>query len=403
MRFLKDELADCFSGNGMTYEKVSIMVAVIVTLLVTIVYSNNYIKDGRVVVIDLDNSRTSRDFITKIDTSPYIKVKAVLNVPTDPKSLLFQDNYVGVLYIPDGFEKNQYAKSENNIGMFYDNTNTGRASNLRSGLSAIIAAENQNIASSQIGSQGLNGEQMAAVISNISVKERLLFNPTGSSSSQLAIGMLFFFSSMFFVFATTGMISLLRLKHKWEEQLLKGTPFDLMLRLTPYCFCLIVSLFVGLGVGRIVGDLIFCGNVLFLLFAMMLHTLALGCICLLMGWNASDPGEAISRMIFYLPAGFMLGGYTNALDTFPDWVNTLSHVFPLRWFLPLTRDIMLRDASFMDIAPELGGYMLYTGILALIVCIFFYRERNKLLKNADLNAPDIIENKKTVTATQLTR
>ena len=399
MRFLKDELANFFSGKDMSYEKVSIIVAVIITLAVTSVYSNNYIKDGKIVVIDLDNSRASREFITKINTSPYIKVKAVLNVPADPKSLLFQDDYIGVLYIPIGFEKNQYAQSENSMGMFYDNTNTGRASNVRNGLSAIIAAQNQNIASSQLGSPGLSSGQMAAVVSNISVKERLLFNPTGSSSNQLAIGLLLFFSSMFFVFATTGMISLLRLKHKWEEQLIKGTPFDLLLRLTPYCFCVIVAMFVGLGLGRVFGDLIFVGNIFLLLLAMMLHIVALGCLSLLVGWNASDPGSAIGRMSYYVPPGFMLGGFTNALDIFPDWVTILSHVFPLRWFFPLTRDIILRGASFKDIASEFGGYMIYTGILVSLVCTFFYRERNNLLKSAALDATDIIENEKTVPAT----
>lgn len=67
------------------------------------------------------------------------------------------------------------------------------------------------------------------------------------------------------------------------------------------------------------------------------------------------------------------------MDIVPNWVQVVSSVFPLVWEYRFTRDIILRGASFMDAAQEFGGFMIYAGILALIVCIRFYHERKTIM------------------------
>lgn len=379
MHSLKDELTYFFSGRGMPYAKVSMIVALVVALLFPAVFSNNYIKDGKVAVIDLDNSKFSHEFIEEINASPYMKVKDVLNVPADPKKLLYQDRYIAVIYLPAGFEKNRYSESINNIGVFYDNTNVAESGYIKGALNTIIAVENQKIGSTQIQALGLNSEQTLAIMNNISLNERLLFNPTESSSNSEALGFLFFFPSMFLVFATIGIIARLRLEGKWKNQLLLESPFDLMLRLIPYIICLTVSLIVGLAVLRVIGDLSFMGNFFVLLLSILLLAISVGFMSMLFGWGAANPGIATSRMILFIPAGFILGGATNPLDILPAWVHVVSNVFPLIWAYRFSRDIILRGASFMDIASEFGGFMIYTGILAVLICIRFYYDRKIVL------------------------
>ncbi|WP_371373618.1 ABC transporter permease [Sporomusa aerivorans] len=390
MHSLKDEIAYLFSGRGMPYHKVSIMVALVVTIAFTAVFSNNYIKDGKVAVIDLDNSKFSREFIEEMNASPYIRIKEVLNVPVDPKQLLHQDRNIAVIYLPDGFEKNGYSNAVNNIGVFYDNTNAAQSASIRSGLNAIVAMHNQKIGSAQIQALGFNSEQTSAVMNNISLKERLLFNPTGSASNSTTLGFLFFFSSMYFVFATIGIISRLRLEGKWNEQLLETSPFELMLRLIPYAICLTVSLVAGLAILRIIGDLSFMGNFFVLLLSIMLLAASAGLMSMLFGWGAANPGIAASRMILFLPGGFILGGMTSPIDILPSWVQVVFNVFPLVWEFRFTRDIILRGAAFMDTAQEFGGFMIYTGVLALLVCIRFYQEQKSVLAKKSANAKESV-------------
>jgi hypothetical protein len=178
MHSLKDELTFFFSGRGMPYEKVSLMVAVVVTVLLSILLGNNYAKDARVAVIDLDNSKYSHAIIDEMNASPFIKVTAVLNTPVDPKSLFYRDECIAAVYLPKDLEKNRYSQAAGSIGVFYDNTNSAQTADLKKALNEIVAHENQ------VGGM----ESSTAGSSALVLKERELFNPVNSNSNGEVLG-----------------------------------------------------------------------------------------------------------------------------------------------------------------------------------------------------------------------
>ena len=364
MNSLKDELKFLFSGQGMPYEKVAIMVAVVVTVLLTLLLGNNFARDARVAVIDLDNSRYSHEVIQQINASQYMKVTAVINTAVDPKSFFYRDECVAVVYMPKDLEKNRYTNTASSIGVFYDNTNTAQTADIKAALNEIVAANNQMAAGT-------------AADTSLSLHERNLFNPAGSTSNGETQGFLFFFSSMFFVFATIGMIPRLRLSGKLAKIYAEGTPFDLLVRLIPYGGCLLTAFFIGMAILRIWGDMVFSGSLFVFLFSQILYIMGVGIMSLLFGWTAANPGIASSRMILFIPGGFILGGPTGPVPVLSPWVQALSHVFPLTWEFHFVRDIIARGAGFMDCAKEFGSFMIYLGILAVIFCLRFYSCRNK--------------------------
>ena len=241
MNSLKDELHYLFSGQGMPYEKVAIMVAVIVTVIMTVLMGNNFAKNAHVAVIDLDNSQYSHAFIDKLDASQYMEVTAVINSPADARSFFYRDQNVAVIYLPHGLEKDRYTAAASSIEAFYDNTNTAQTADIKIALNELIASDNMQAA-------GGNAEA-----SGLALHERNLFNSAASTSNGETQGFLFFFSSMFFTFATIGMVPRLRLNGKLGKTLTEGTPFDLMMRIVPYGGCLLTGLFVGMAILRIWG------------------------------------------------------------------------------------------------------------------------------------------------------
>ena len=346
----------------MPYEKVAVMVAVVITVFMTVLLGNNFAKDAHIAVIDLDNSKYSHEIIDKLNASQYMKVTAVLNTPAEPKTLFYRDQNVAVVYLPRDLEKNRYTADAGSIGVFYDNTNTAQTADIKSALNELIAIDNQQAAG-------------GAAQSGISLHERNLFNPAASTSNGETQGFLFFFSSMFFTFATIGMIPRLRLSGKLDRILEQGNPFDLMVRIVPYGGCLLTALFVGMAILRIWGDMVFSGHVLTFLFTQFFYIFVLGMLSLLMGWTASNPGIASSRMILFIPGGFILGGPTGPIPVLSGWVQTLSHIFPLTWEFHLVRDIITRGAGLTDISREFGAFLLYIGFVAVLFCFVFYKAR----------------------------
>jgi ABC-2 type transport system permease protein len=379
MNSLKDELRYFFSGEGMPYGKVSLMVIVVVTSIFMACFSNNYIEKGKIAVIDIDNSKYSHEFIDEMNASSYIHVDKVLNMPVNPQTLFYQTRHLAVVYLPKGFEKNRYSMSANNIGVFYDNTNLSQSSNIKEALNAIVATENAKIGSEQIQALGMSSDQASGVMSNISLNNRELFNPVGSYDDTVVIGFMLFFSSVFFTLAVIGIIPRLRLEHKWEMELLMGSPFATMLRLVPYTLCFVGANVVGLVMLRLIGDLKFEGSFLLFLPSMFILAASLGILAMFLGWNAPNPGMASGRMIFIVPAGFIFSGMTIPVDFYPHWVQVGSHFFPLLWVYKFTKDIIMRGASFWDCASEYGGFLIYLGIFAAIFSLRFFRQRQKML------------------------
>ena len=172
MNSLKDEVRFLFSGQGMPYEKVALMVAVVIAVFFTLVLGNTSIQNAGITVIDLDNSRYSHELIQKIDASPYMQVNAVINTPVEPKTLFYRDQSVAVIYLPQGLEKDRYGTS-GSIGVFYDNTNTAQTADIKVALNELLAIDNQM-------ASGATEE------SGISLRERNLFNPAASTSNASA-------------------------------------------------------------------------------------------------------------------------------------------------------------------------------------------------------------------------
>ena len=79
----KDEVKFLFSGKGMPYEKVCLTVAMIISVFLSVLLAGNFAKDAPIIIIDLDNSKYSRELITQIDSSEYMEVKAILNISID--------------------------------------------------------------------------------------------------------------------------------------------------------------------------------------------------------------------------------------------------------------------------------------------------------------------------------
>lgn len=364
MNSLRDECRALFGGHGMPYEKVSIMVAVVITVFFTLFFSNNFAPEAPVVVMDLDHSRMSREIISRIDASEYMHVTAVVETPADPESFFYEDRNYAVILLPEGMEEEMYKGGSASVGLFRDKTNSALNADIISAMNELVAMTNE--------------ESGAAGGGSLRLYTRNLFNPAGSTANGQTQGFLFFFGSMYFVFATIGMVPRLKLEHKWEDLLLRGNAADLALRIVPYGGCLLFSLLIGMAILRVWGDMVIAGNFLLFLALQIPYIAALGMMSILFGWTAANPGVASARMILFIPGGFILGGVTGPLSTLPDWVLWFSHFFPLTWEFHFVRDILMRGASAADIGNLIGMFFLYVAAIALALGVRFHREGKRL-------------------------
>lgn len=380
MNSLRDEINFVCSEQGGKYYVAAFVVVIVVIVLFSAFFSNNYIKDGKVAVIDLDNSAYSRQLIDKFDSSAYIGVEVVYNEMKDPEKLLYHDQYIGVIYLPKGLEVNRYRNNPNSIGLFLDNTNAALTGNLRNGIMEIIAVENIEIGMPRVKELGVNSDQAVGIMSNIHVNNRVLFNSNDSSSNTTVMAFIFMFPSIFYALAVLPIIARLRITGRWESEVVNQNAWQLISRILPYAGIYMTSILFGLGLIKVLSDFRFTGNVIEFIFPLFLYSLSVGLFSMILAWGSSHPGIAMSKMTFIIPPGFILGGATSPIAILPEWALWVAHAFPLTWIFKFTRSIGLRGASLLDLPVETLGFMLYVLILGGLVFFLFWKEKQSWAK-----------------------
>lgn len=366
MTSFRDELKTLLSGHGMPYEKVAFMVSLVITVVFTLMLGMNFAKDTQISVIDLDNSRYSHELIEEMNNSRFLKIEAVYNTPINPQSLMYRDKNYAVVYFPENLEKNHYNGQACQVGVFYDNTSSAALSGVREALNEIVAEANTPYSGNR-----------DTIYGGTKLIDRVLFNPHDSASNGEVVGFLTFFSSMFFAFALLGMIPRLKLEGKYFYTLKKGTVFDLLQRVLPYCLIWIGANFIGYAILRVWGDINFSGNIGLFFGVQCLYIFSLSMLCLLFGWDASNPGIANSKMILFVPGGFIFGGYGVPLTMMPEWMHWFNQIFPLTWEFKFIRDVVFRGAGLFDCSVTIGQFMIYIVIIFMVFVYKFNKEQDK--------------------------
>lgn len=369
MSSFRDELRFLLLGRGMPYEKVAFVVSLVITVLFTLMLGMNFAKDTPISVIDLDNSRYSHELIEEMSNSRLLKINAVYNTPMDPQSLMYRDKNYAVVYLPENLEKNHYNGEACQVGVFYDNTSSAALTGVREALNEIVAEANTPYTGSR---DTING--------GVRLVDRILFNPHDSASNGEVVGFLTFFSSMFFAFALLGMVPRLKLERKYALLLKKGTVFDLLQRVIPYCLIWLGANFIGYAILRVWGDINFAGNIGLFFLVQCLYIFSLSMLCLLFGWEAANPGVASSKMILFVPGGFIFGGYGVPLTMMPEWMHWVNQIFPLTWEFKFVRDVVFRGAGFFDCSVTIGQFLFYIMIVFLLFMRKFNKEQEAALK-----------------------
>lgn len=368
------------SGHFMPYHKLSVIVAVMVMILFGVVFSHGSVFEGTIDVIDLDKSQYSQDLIESINSSAYIRVGKIYHAPANVQELTRNDRCLGVLYLPHDLNKNLLSqKRAMHIGYFADYSNEAQNAEIIENLNEIIGRANGTLVVTNVNDDlGLSGDDVEAKLNPLSIHIRRLFNPTFSSTNATIISFIYFFSSLYLGLVVLMIAGRLRVTHAWEREVLPNGPGELIARLVPYSLFYTTAISSVTALLVLFGQLRFEGSYIFYLPSIFMTGMCFGMLGLLYAWNAQDPGQGASRMIFLVPPGFILGGATMAVGVIPFWAYVLSHAFPLVWQYRFWRDFALRGTGIEGMLTLYGMYLAYLTVLGMLIAIRFYKEQRAM-------------------------
>jgi ABC-2 type transport system permease protein len=200
-------------------------------------------------------------------------------------------------------------------------------------------------------------------VPRVALEPRLLYNPSLKSRIFIVPG-----TGASILLIVTSIITAMGLAREREvgtmEQLLVTPirPVVLMIGKTvPYALFGLVDQALILVVGNLVFEVPFRGSIPLLFGAALVYltgTLGLG---LVVGTLSRTQQQALMGAFFIIIPAFLLSGMMTPLEAMPDWVQPITWVNPVRYYIEILRSILLRGATLSDIERPL----LHLGAIAL--------------------------------------
>ncbi|MER5641972.1 ABC transporter permease [Kitasatospora sp. NPDC002227] len=85
--------------------------------------------------------------------------------------------------------------------------------------------------------------------------------------------------------------------------------------------------------------------------------------------KSEEAANGINQVIV-LPMSFLSGAFF-PLDGAPGWLQTVSHLLPLRYLVTSAQSVLTKGGGLMDILPSMGGLLLFAAVLTALSWKFF--------------------------------
>ena len=146
-------------------------------------------------------------------------------------------------------------------------------------------------------------------------------------------------------------------------------------KLTPYVLIAFLNTIEVLTIGVVLFHVPINGDLLLLLTLTALFLVTTLGIGLLISSIANTQQEAMLTTMFTLLPSIFLSGFFFPLAAMPVWLQIVSYVIPLRYFLIIVRGIVLKGVGLSAVWPEVAAL----SIFALIVMSAAVRRFRKSL------------------------
>jgi ABC-2 type transport system permease protein len=346
---------------------VSIMAPVLQVLLLGYAATTD-VKNINMVVCDQDRTGDSRAFIREFTNSGYFTEKYRVETPDEGDRFIERGDASVLLVVPVKFGSNLLVHTPAQIQMILDGTDANTASVILGYSTQIVATYSQGIL---IRSSLL---QRAGRIGSIIPVPRIWFNPDLKSSNFMVPGVV----ALVLMIITMTLTSLGVVKEKeigTLEQLLVTPikPYQLILgKLIPFTIIGFIDVTAVLAIARFWFHVPLVGNVP-LLFALsglfILTTLGLG---LFISTVAKTQQQAmlIAQFFFFMPFMF-LSGFAFPIENMPKFIQYVTYLIPLRYFLEIVRAIFLKGSGIAELWPQASMlFLIGVGVLTLSIARF---------------------------------
>jgi ABC-2 type transport system permease protein len=173
-------------------------------------------------------------------------------------------------------------------------------------------------------------------------------------------------------------VAIVRERERGNLELLINTPVssaELMIgKVTPYILIGLFQLALIVAVGRLLFDVPVRGSIVDLYVAGAAFIAAKLALGLLISTAVHTQFQAMQMTVFILMPSILLSGFMFPFDGMPVAAQYIGEVLPTTHFIRLTRGIMLRDATLLELVPDFY-FLLGFALVAMTAAALRFTKR----------------------------
>ncbi len=341
-----------------------------VVQLVILVYAATFeMKNIKFCVVDHDLSQTSRELVTKLESSPFYTFPAQQSSVKQAMEQVDRDKADMILVLPPDFERKLVRNGSAEVQLLINAVNGNAASLIQGYTSAIIQDYNRNVRAKWINNFTSQPPSM------VKVKARFWYNAVLDYKFYMLPGILVILVTVVGMFLSA--FNLVREKEMGTIEQINVTPVKkyqfIVGKLVPFWLIALFELGFGLLIGKLFFNIPTVGSIgLIYLFASIYLVLALGFGLFLS--TISDTQQQVMFMAWFFMLVFILmSGLFTPIEGMPVWAQKVNVINPFAYFIKVLRMVLIKGSGFMDLYREFLSMFIY-GTLILSLAIWKYRK-----------------------------
>lgn len=308
-----------------------------------------------------DNSPFARSIVSGLVNSGYFKITDEISSEKSGENLLKQGKVLFVITIPENFEKNIIRGENPKILLQADGSDPVAVSSAISAISGIT--------------QSVLNKDFKGVLANLKGKnppfEILLhrnFNPEGFTHYNIIPGLI----GLILIFTGVMMTALSLTREKEQgtmENLLSMpvTPFEVMIgKIMPFVFIGFMQVSLIVFMAKFLFNVPILGSLILLFVCSLIFIICNLSLGFLISTISKSQTQALQMSVFVMLPQMLLSGFMFPFLGMPIWAQYLGQCFPLTYFLRICRAVMLKNADFIAILPNLLPLCLIVLIITIL-------------------------------------
>ena len=153
-------------------------------------------------------------------------------------------------------------------------------------------------------------------------------------------------------------------------------PWQLIIGKTiPFIMVGFIDSLVAIAVMVLWFGIVIKGSFIFLLFASLIFVLSILGIGLFVSTISKTQQQAmmVAQFGLLLPMIY-LSGFAFPIENMPGWLQPVTYLIPLRYYIIILRGIILRGASFVELLPD-TIMLLVLGVVILAASVFRFKKK----------------------------